>query len=95
MEIITNNHYRPFLFGYEIPETVLNDGFDWLDNDEKNDGFIYYRGRYCHLSEFMRVPESAPFSGNWSGYFNDGAFSGVLIEISDDCEQYKIATFIS
>lgn len=95
MEIITNNQWRDFLYGYEIPETVLQSDFDYLDDDETTDGFIKYRGCYYHLSEFMRLTDNTGIPGDWSGYLSDSAFSGVLVRVSRDGEQYQIATFIS
>jgi len=105
MEIITNNQNRPFLYGYEIPETVLNSDFDWLDDEEKSDGFIKYRGRFYHVSEFSAItPASSDISPSrghydhenslkdWHGIYTDSAFSGVLVKFSDDFESYQIAT---
>lgn len=95
MEIITNFRYRNFLYGYEIPETVLNSDFDYLSEDEKTDGFMKYKGRYYHVSEFMLIPDNSPFPGNWQGYYSDSAFSGVLVSFSRDMETYQIATYIN
>lgn len=95
MEIITNYQNRHFLYGDEIPETVLNSDFDYLSEDEKTDGFMKYKGRYYHVSEFMRIPENSPFPGGWQGYHSDSAFSGVLVSFSRDMETYQIATYIS
>ncbi|MDC8457855.1 hypothetical protein [Marinobacter sp. DS40M6] len=95
MEIITNYQWRNFLYGYEIPETVLNSDFDYLDDDEKTDGFIKYRGRYYHVSGFMLLPEHCDIPNDWQGIEHDSAFSGVLVRLSDDGEQYQIATYIS
>ena len=101
MEIITNYHWRNFLYGYELPESALAD-FDWLDNAE-SESFIFYRGNYYHLSEFMVVNkygipivDGQPVSFlDWHGYFADSFFSGVLIRVSDDGEQYQVATYIN
>ena len=95
MEIITNYQNRHFLYGDEIPETVLNSDFDYLSEDEKIDGFMKYKGRYYHVSEFMVIDKNAPFPGDWHGYYSDSAFSGVLVSFSRDMETYQIATYIS
>jgi hypothetical protein len=42
----------------------------------------------------MNVPDTETFKG-WDGYSSDSAFSGVLIKISKDGEEYKIGTFNS
>ena len=94
-EIITDHKWKQFKYGYEVPEKVKND-FDWLEEEEKDDGWIYYRKNWYHESDFMRIDNNNPFySLGWHGYHSDSFFSGVLIQISDDGEGYKIATYIS
>lgn len=93
MEIKSNHQWRGFLYRDEIPESVLDSDFDYLEPDEI-DGFIKYKGQFYHLSEFMCVPDNA-FPGDWQGYASDSAFSGVLVRVSQDGEQYQIATYIS
>lgn len=95
MEIITNNQWRDFLYGYETPESVLESDFDYLEESEQTDGFIKYRGNYYHISQFMILPDTCDIPDTWQGIEQDSAFSGVLVRISDDGEQYQIATFIS
>lgn len=89
MNITTNNQWRNFRYRYEVPENVLSDDFDWLDEDV-SDGFIQYRDTWYHISEFMRTKIEG-----WDGVYNDSMFSGVLIEVSSDAEQYRIGTAIS
>jgi len=89
MEIITNNQERHFLYGYEVPEEVLNDEYDHLSDDEKTHGFIYYKGRYYHTSDFQQSHMT-----EWDGVVFDSYFSGVAIKLSDDGETYKIATIL-
>ena len=97
LKIITNNHWRPFKSRDEVPEKILQSDFDWQDDnlDAYEDGFIYYRGKWYHLDDFLRIDNNAPFPSNWHSYCSDSFFSGVLIEMSDDGEYYKIATYIS
>ena len=90
--ITTNNHARSFLYGYDVPDHVLSD-FDHLDDGENSDGFICYRKRYYHVSDFMLSPKGGPFE-EWHGYLSDSYFSGVLIKMSEDGETYTIATYI-
>jgi hypothetical protein len=89
MNVTTNYHWRDFLYRHEVPESVLTSEFDWLDEDEQS-GFLRYRGAWYHLSMFMRTAIDG-----WHGVHNDSAFSGVLIEVSRDGEQYRIGTAIS
>jgi hypothetical protein len=89
MNITTNNQWRDFLYRYEVPDEVLKGEFDWLDEDDQ-DGFFRYRGVWYHLSMFMRTAIEG-----WQGIHNDSMFSGVLIEVSRDGEQYRVGTVIS
>ena len=98
MQILTNNHERQFLYGYEVPQSVIDD-YDHLVDGENQDGWIRYRNTWYHLSDFMVLSNSgfgvvSEFD-NWSGYTSDSAFSGVVIRISDDCETYQIATYLT
>ena len=98
MNIITNNHERQFKYGYEVPQSVLDSDFDYLDSDEQTDGFIHYRGIWYHTSDFMRLNNlygQPDDFADWHGYSSDSFFSGVLIRLSDDGETYQIATYIS
>ena len=98
MKIYTNNHDRHLKYKDEVPQDIIDD-YDWLDEDEAFDGWIHYRDRWYHTSDFMRfgygggtVPDE--FDG-WHGYLNDSFFSGVIIKLSDCGESYNIGTFIS
>ena len=92
MKIITNNHWNTFLYGYELTEEQKLD-FDYID-DIDSESFIKYRGIIYSIHDFMAI-ERSPFPGKWDGYSSDSFFSGVIIKLSDDTEQYKIATYIS
>jgi len=98
MKIITNHHERFFKYVYDVPRDVIDD-YDWLSEDEAFDGWISYRDRWYHLSDFLRInhlntPTPTEFD-EWDAYLNDTYFSGVVIKLSDDCEAYKIGLFLS
>lgn len=97
LQIITDNKWKFFKYGYEVPESVLNGQFEHLrENDSDCDSFILYKKRWYHVSDFMRIPEGfdEPMQ-KYDGYMSDSFFSGVLIKLSDDSESYQIATYIS
>lgn len=95
MKILTNNQWRPFKFSNEVPTKVLKEDYDHLGGD-MSDAFIDYRGNWYHISDFELCSEMQfDDKGNWSGFVSESAFSGVLIEVSEDGDYYKIATFIS
>lgn len=99
MKITTNNHWRNFLYGYELTDKERAE-FDYLSDDEINSGeFVRYKRHVIPLSEFMRIDEPiAPHPQRegwekWHGYVADSAVSATLIRISDDNEQYQIAEY--
>ena len=95
LQIITNHANRPFKYGYEIPKKVRKQDYNHLTEDETEDGWIHYRGSYYHISDFMRLGDNHPFSDQWNGYISDSYFSGILINISEDGEFYRIATYLA
>ena len=99
LTIRTNHQWRQFTYRSEVPDKVLADQFDHLDEDEGFDGFFCYRGIWYHLSDFMRVGYPGPFGqtamGGWHGYASDSFFSGVLIKVSEDGEEFQVATYFS
>ena len=96
LEIKTNHHWHDFKYADEVPAEILANEFDYQDHEDVIDGFIQYRGCWYHLDGFMSIQNhgDADFS-SWHGYASDSYFSGVLIRISEDGEQYQIATYYS
>lgn len=89
--IITDNKWRDFHYRADVPSRVLADQFDWLSEENGFDGFIRYRRRWYHLSEFL-ASAAAP---GFDGISADSYFSAVAIKVSRDGEQYRIATILS
>ena len=101
VQIRTNYHERQFVYRYDVPAKILSSQFDYLDEDTF-DGFFKYRNHWYHLTDFMGLPAGiseiwdtdSPLR-DWDGYASDSFFSGVLIKVSEDCETYQVATYIS
>jgi hypothetical protein len=91
----TDRKWKQFKYRDEVPKKVLADQFDYQDEDVI-DGYFKYRGYWYHTDMFMRLGHGAPsaFSG-WDGYHSDSAFSGVLIKLSPDGEEYQVGTYMS
>lgn len=89
----TDNKFRDFYYRSDVPEKVLKDQFSHLEAEETTDGFIKYRGYWYHTSDFSYPPsfENVPFRVD--GYLSDTYFSGVIVHLSSDGEQYKIGTY--
>jgi hypothetical protein len=90
LKIKSDKKWKNFKTRDEVPKQVLSRQFDWLDEDSGYDGFINYKGHWYHLSEFMRGGGMA----DWDGYHGDSYFSGVVIKVSGDGEQYKIGDYM-
>lgn len=94
VKVTSNHQWRDFSYRHEVPQEVLDDEFDYQDEDEVFDGYFFYKGSWYHLDQFMAVPRGM-FLGDWDGYLNDSMFSGVVIRVSDDGEQYQVGYFVS
>lgn len=93
--IKTNYHWHNFLQGYELPENQREE-FHWLNGSQFDEQtFIKYKGQYYALNEFMTIEHAGDVFKGWHGYLSDSYFSGVLLRVSDDGEQYQIATYYS
>ena len=97
MKVYTDNKWKPFKYRYEVPRKVL-EHFDYLDEDEASDGFFHYRRAWYHLSDFMNIGRVSDFKVKgvllkWDGYHPETYFSGVLIKVSDDGEEYKVGSY--
>jgi hypothetical protein len=104
MEIKTNNHWHNFLFGYELPCKIAESEFDYIDSEELQcASFIKYKGDYYPLADFIAIVKPGgscgfahiDFDGNlkdWHGIHTDTFFSGIVICVSNDGEQYKIGS---
>ena len=96
LTITTDRKWKNFLTVNEVPKKVLADQFDYQNRDEVFDGFFKYRDVWYHIDMFMRVGHMPnPAMALWHGYHSDSAFSGVLIKISGDGEQYMVGTYTS
>lgn len=96
MKITTNNHWRSFVYRYDVPEKVLKDDFDYQDETVVC-GFFQYKGTWYHLDMFMRFgyPDSETIEGGWQGYLNDSISTGVVIQVSDCGDMYEVGYFTS
>lgn len=99
MKIITNNHVRPLIYGYELTEEERRE-FDYIDSEEfESHGFFRYRGVIYDTGEFMVVAKPMclhwPEFEQWQGYQSDSFFSGILIRYCDNFESVVVATYIN
>ena len=97
MEIRTDNRWKEFKYENQVPKSVLEE-YDWLDEEEKSYGWICYKRRWYHISDFLSLHNKVhmpnnPFPKPWDGYLSDSFFSGVLIHIHMD--SYRIGTYLS
>lgn len=92
--IRTNNRWRQFVSGEEVPAHIMHDQFDYLDADMREGGFFKYKNWWYHLSDFDITPSwSFLHQDGWHGYTTDTFFSGVAIRITEDGDQFQVATW--
>lgn len=94
LTIRTDNKWKQLKYRYEVPKAVLSTQFDYLDEDDGNDGFILYKGHWYHTSDFMRLPSGGDFKG-WDGAASDSYFSGVIVKLAKNGEEYIIGNYSS
>lgn len=92
--IKTNRNWRNFQYREQVPEKILASQFDHLDTEESYDQFFQYRGYWYHISDFMGASGMTELK-NWDGYASDSYFSGVVVKVSRDGEQYQVGTYFS
>lgn len=86
--IKTNHQWREIQTGYDVPDKIWADRFEWAD---RSDSVVQFKGHWYHLSEFIRADKIFP---GWHGAAPDSFFSGVLIRFSEDVERCIIGTYI-
>jgi hypothetical protein len=89
--VSSDGKFKPFLQDHQVPKKVLA-AYDWLDEDAKMDGWVKYKNEYLHLSDFERLSDSV-LGRDWNGAHPDSFFSGTVIKMTDDGEEYKIGRF--
>jgi hypothetical protein len=94
LKIKTDNRWHHFIHHSDVPNVVLHSQYEHLDEEESADGFFQYKKYWYHLSDFMHAANMHEFAG-WDGYASDSYFSGVVIKLSRDGEQYKVGTYTS
>lgn len=94
LSIKTDNKWKNFKYFNEVPSRVLKRQFAHLEEGEADDGFFKFKGYWYHLSDFMTASGNPALKG-WDGYASDSYFSGTLIKLSSDGEQYKVAQYFS
>ncbi len=83
IKITTNNHVRPFIYGWQLTEEERQQ-FDYYDDDEILDQtFFGYKGEIYDLGEFLQLGKDSPFIG-WDAYISDSFFSGIVIRLTED-----------
>lgn len=92
LEIKTDRKWKNLLYFYELTEKEKKE-LDWIEDDTAS--VFRYRGNVYALDEFMRIPDGAEDLKGWDGYRSDSYFSGIVVKISDDGEQYMAGTYIS
>jgi hypothetical protein len=93
LEIRSNYHARPLIYGHDLTEKERKD-FDYIidDSAEADDGiFFRYKGNVYDIGEFMRLDRDSLFPKFWHAYTSDTFFSGVLIRLCDETDADRLS----
>jgi len=90
MTVTTDNKWKEFKPSTDVPEDVLENEFDWMG--DPSFGFFKYLNSWYHISEFIKFGNNESI-GPWQAYSPESAFSAVLVQVSNDGEEYKVGTF--
>ena len=93
--IKTDHKWKEFLSWHDLTEKQKAD-FDWLEDEEAQASacFVKRRGRVYCLDEIMTIDRHSPLHvDGWHGIAHDGFFSGIVVKLSRDGEQYKIGYY--
>jgi hypothetical protein len=94
LQIITDHKWKDFIYGYQLTTEEKKD-YNWMDQEElETSNFFRYRGSVYSIQDFMRIENGPDEFNGWDGYLSDTFFSGVLIKLSEDGEQYQVALFL-
>lgn len=74
----------------ETPWYVQTGPLSWL---EAGSEVLLYRGQWYAVRTFLPLTEGFSGPGKWQMYRPDGFASGVVLEISDDGEEYRVGTY--
>lgn len=92
IKIKTDYKWKDLKYDYQVPKAVLRRQFGWMQ-DPSDYKFLKYRTTWYCLADFMRLDGQTPEFKGWHGGHGDSYFSGTLIQLSDDGEQYRIGTY--
>jgi len=101
LTIKTNNQPRDLFCWHDLADKWRAE-FDYVaDDDQHSPRFVYYKGYWYDVCEFMRTPrdEAARQELNelaeWDGYQSDSFFSGIVLRYVDDFERAILGTYYS
>lgn len=94
ISLTSDNRWKDFIYGYDVPKRVRDSDFDYLDDAEDTDGYFKYKGTWHHLSQFERVPPGTEFAKlGWGGVLHYSMSNGLVLKVSDDGEQYQVGYY--
>jgi len=98
MDLTIRTDHKWKEFDYGIAERMTEKQrkeFDYMKEEDFHSAtFIRYKDWIYELGDFERIPNGM-FPRPWNGYLSETFFSGILIEISDDRERYRIGMYFS
>ena len=90
MKITTDNKWRPLLDRSEVSLKFLENELDWCKAET---GYIWYKGWWYHISEFILNTKLDIELKDWDGYMSETVFSGVLVKVDRECESVIMGSY--
>jgi len=93
LHIRTNRHWREFLTGADLTASERAWWVDLLTDEQIDDSsWIRYRGDVMTTADFIRVDVRGEL-GDWDGFAGDSWWTGTVIKLSSDGDQYQIGSY--
>lgn len=89
IEIRSNYHARPLIYGFELTAKEKKD-FDYLEDVDESI-FFRYKNQLYDIGEIIRIDENTPFPDFWHGYSSDSFFSGILVRLCDNTDADRLS----
>ena len=90
MTIKTDHKWKNFKCFYELSPKHKRE-LDWVKDETAS--VVVYKGWPFALDEFMRIDAVPDDLKDWHGIKNETFFSGVLIKVSSNGEQYQVGYY--
>lgn len=94
MKVITNRHVResiPYDMLTARQRKIVDSHYGGLIDFDTNPNFVFYRGGVYFMGDCMRASKQSGLLPYWNGYFDDTAFSLIVVHSCEDGYVFGLA----